>query len=110
MPKGNLHNLLHENDSSDHLAPLSLQSRVRILKEIASALNYLHHHLTPSIVHYDVKPENVLLDYDFTIKLSDFGIAKLLGHSDITIRSIVRGSIGYIALGMLSFLIIFKAI
>ncbi|KAL6906131.1 hypothetical protein ACP4OV_003732 [Aristida adscensionis] len=83
--------------------PLSLGSRATIAVDIASALNYLHNHCTPPIVHCDLKPSNVLLDDVMGARLSDFGLAKFLhSHNSSSITSSTslagpRGSIGYIA-------------
>jgi serine/threonine protein kinase len=39
---------------------------------------YLHEECDPQIIHCDIKPQNVLLDSNYTAKISDFGMAKLL--------------------------------
>jgi serine/threonine protein kinase len=41
-------------------------------------LAYLHHECNPRIVHIDIKPQNILLDEDYTPKLFDFGLAKII--------------------------------
>jgi serine/threonine protein kinase len=41
-------------------------------------LAYLHHKCNPTIIHLDIKPGNILLDKDYTSKLADFGLAKIL--------------------------------
>ncbi|KAK3163564.1 hypothetical protein QOZ80_1AG0005360 [Eleusine coracana subsp. coracana] len=80
--------------------PLSLGARVGIAVDIASALDYLHNHCVPPIVHCDLKPSNVLLDDGMDARLSDFGLAKFI-HSHCSSNSTAslgpRGSIGYIA-------------
>ncbi|KAG0452718.1 hypothetical protein HPP92_025382 [Vanilla planifolia] len=52
------------------------------LKEIAigvaRGIHYLHHGCDMTILHFDIKPQNILLDENFTPKVSDFGLAKLL--------------------------------
>jgi len=41
-------------------------------------LAYLYHECNPRIVHIDIKPQNILLDEDYTPKLVDFGLAKII--------------------------------
>lgn len=58
-------------------------------------LTYLHEGLEPKVVHRDIKSSNILLDKQWNAKVSDFGLAKLLGpeHSYVTTR--VMGTFGY---------------
>nr|KAJ0210781.1 hypothetical protein LSAT_V11C400216720 [Lactuca sativa] len=49
----------------------------QIAKGIARGLEYLHQHCNTRIIHFDIKPHNILLDEDFVPKISDFGLAKL---------------------------------
>jgi len=78
---------------------LSLDQRIRIAVDVACALDYMHNQLTPPLIHCDLKPANVLLDYDMTARVSDFGSAKFLS-SGIASSSegfvSVGGTIGYI--------------
>ncbi|KAL6650456.1 hypothetical protein ACP70R_009381 [Stipagrostis hirtigluma subsp. patula] len=78
---------------------LSLGQRIRIATDVASALDYMHNQLTPPLIHCDLKPANVLLDYDMTARVGDFGSAKFLCSSHGGPESIVGmgGTIGYIA-------------
>ena len=61
---------------------------------ICKALRHAHDR---GIVHRDIKPANLLLAADGTVKLSDFGIAKLFGHSQMTAVGSVLGTIDYMA-------------
>ncbi|KAL6839793.1 hypothetical protein ACP4OV_030481 [Aristida adscensionis] len=79
---------------------LSLGQRISIAAEVASALDYLHNQLIPPLIHCDLKPNNVLLDYDMTSRIGDFGSAKFLSSSlSASPDGLVgaSGTIGYIA-------------
>ncbi|WVZ95238.1 hypothetical protein U9M48_041029 [Paspalum notatum var. saurae] len=91
-----LHPKLHQNSPK---RGLSLGQRIRIAMDVASALDYMHNQLTPPLVHCDLKPANVLLDYDMTARVGDFGSAKFLSSGLDTPESFVGvgGTIGYIA-------------
>ncbi|KAJ1266529.1 hypothetical protein BS78_08G158500 [Paspalum vaginatum] len=89
MPNGNLETWLYPKLNEYRLeGPLSLDYRMTIAVGIASALDYLHNHCNPPVVHCDLKPSNVLLDEAMVAHLADFGSTSLLGP---------RGSIGYMA-------------
>ncbi|KAL7611614.1 hypothetical protein Lser_V15G08912 [Lactuca serriola] len=93
MPNGSLHDWLHSSESKSRL---NLLQRINILIDVASALDYLHNHCLPSIVHCDLKPSNILLDDDMVAHVGDFGLARFLGtNSDQNSTSGIRGTIGY---------------
>ncbi|XP_068318660.1 MDIS1-interacting receptor like kinase 2-like [Pyrus communis] len=71
-------------------------TRVKIVQGLAHALSYLHHDCFPPIVHRDITVNNVLLESDFEVRLSDFGIARLLS-TDSSNWTDIAGSFGYIA-------------
>ncbi|XP_063938518.1 rust resistance kinase Lr10-like [Daucus carota subsp. sativus] len=65
---------------------------------IAKGIEYLHQGCAQRILHFDIKPHNILLDQNFTPKISDFGLAKLCNKEQSMISmTMARGTIGYIA-------------
>ncbi|KAM0891070.1 hypothetical protein ACQ4PT_026622 [Festuca glaucescens] len=65
---------------------------------IARGIEYLHQGCNQRILHFDIKPHNILLDYNFNPKISDFGLAKLCARDQsIVTLTAARGTMGYIA-------------
>ncbi|XBI23468.1 hypothetical protein VPH35_048708 [Triticum aestivum] len=65
---------------------------------IARGIEYLHQGCNQRILHFDIKPHNILLDYNFNPKISDFGLAKLCARDQsIVTLTVARGTMGYIA-------------
>ena len=58
---------------------LTVAARTTILYQVALALQYLH---AERVLHHDLKPGNILLDRDFTAKVSDFGLAQLVADTE----------------------------
>lgn len=58
-------------------------------------LAYLHEAIEPKVVHRDIKSSNILIDEEFNGKVSDFGLAKLLGSDKSHITTRVMGTFGY---------------
>ena len=74
---------------------LSPDDAAALLAPLADGLRHAH---ASGIVHRDVKPSNVLIDVDRQPKLSDFGIARGLGHDlTLTQTGMVHGSPAYLA-------------
>ncbi|KAK9159040.1 hypothetical protein Scep_005614 [Stephania cephalantha] len=103
MSNGNLESWLHRSAGNlQHSKTLSFGQRLNIAIDIASALDYLHHHCQNPITHCDLKPSNVLLDDNFTAHVGDFGLARFLATAennqtkDEASSVAVKGSIGYV--------------
>ena len=69
---------------------------MRVIRGVADALCYMHHHCSPAIVHRDLSSKNVLLDSEFEARRSDLGTARLL-NPDYSDRTALAGTYGYIA-------------
>ncbi|KAH9736446.1 putative receptor-like protein kinase [Citrus sinensis] len=104
MHHGSLESWLHPESASDDLnySPriLSFLQRLNIAIDVASALEYLHHHCKKPIVHCDLKPSNVLLDNDMTAHVGDFGLTRFIPEvmSSNQCSSVgPKGTVGYAA-------------
>ena len=60
------------------------------------SLAYLHEAIEPKVVHRDIKSSNILIDDDFNAKVSDFGLAKLLGAGKSHVTTRVMGTFGLV--------------
>uniref|UniRef100_A0A0E0K0X9 non-specific serine/threonine protein kinase n=1 Tax=Oryza punctata TaxID=4537 RepID=A0A0E0K0X9_ORYPU len=92
VDNGNLEQWLHGEVGP--VSPLSWDSRMKIILGTAKGLMYLHEGLEPKVVHRDVKSSNILLDKHWNAKLSDFGLAKLLGSERSYVTTRVMGTFG----------------
>ncbi|CAL4974621.1 unnamed protein product [Urochloa decumbens] len=98
MPNGSLERYTFGSNSTEGEDTLSWDKLFDIVIGIARGLDYLHTGCNARIVHFDIKPQNILLDQDFRPKISDFGLAKLCRQKESKISNVgARGTIGYIA-------------
>ncbi|KAE8684687.1 putative receptor-like protein kinase [Hibiscus syriacus] len=98
MHNGSLDKFICHRDSPDKPDQLETKILHNITIGIARGLEYLHQGCNTRILHFDIKPHNILLDENFCPKISDFGLAKLCERKDSIISTIsARGTIGYIA-------------
>lgn len=98
MKNGSLDNFLFVKEERSGKV-MNWEHRFNVALSAAKGLTYLHEECRNCIVHCDVKPENILLDENYNAKVSDFGLAKLLGstdHKHLNLTS-VRGIRGYLA-------------
>ncbi|KAJ4839329.1 hypothetical protein Tsubulata_829965 [Turnera subulata] len=95
MPNGSLNNHIFSQGGS---VSLSWQKLYEISLGVARGIQYLHRGCDMQILHFDIKPHNILLDENFIPKVSDFGLAKLYPTKDsIASLTAARGTIGYMA-------------
>ncbi|XP_047956485.1 rust resistance kinase Lr10-like isoform X2 [Salvia hispanica] len=95
MPNGSLDKYLL---NQERMSSLNWATKFDIAVGIARGLEYLHRGCGIQILHFDIKPHNILLDHNFIPKISDFGLAKLCSVEKETVTLIAaRGTIGYVA-------------
>jgi serine/threonine protein kinase len=96
LPNGSLHQKLHGNQGENDNG-LTWQNRMRILFELANAIEHLHS-MDPPVIHNDITSTNVLLDCQLSTRLCDFGSVSA-GFSAAISRSgnasVAVGSPGY---------------
>ncbi|XXG67793.1 hypothetical protein AAC387_Pa06g1055 [Persea americana] len=92
---GNLEQWLH-GAMLQH-GTLTWEARMKVITGTAKALAYLHEAIEPKVVHRDIKSSNILIDDEFNAKVSDFGLAKLLGSGASHVTTRVMGTFGYVA-------------
>ncbi|XP_040368380.1 rust resistance kinase Lr10 [Rosa chinensis] len=95
MPNGSLDKYIYSREGS---VRLSIKQMYEISLGVAQGIEYLHQGCDMQILHFDIKPHNILLDHNFIPKVSDFGLAKLYPTDDsIVSLTAARGTMGYIA-------------
>ncbi|XP_022954483.1 L-type lectin-domain containing receptor kinase VII.1-like isoform X1 [Cucurbita moschata] len=94
MENGSLDKWIFDCDETNML---SYDDRIRILKNVASGVLYLHEGWESKVLHRDIKASNVLLDKDKNGRLGDFGLARVHSHGQVASTTRVVGTMGYIA-------------
>ncbi|KAG8074155.1 hypothetical protein GUJ93_ZPchr0006g46024 [Zizania palustris] len=95
VENGNLEQWLHGDVGK--FSPLTWDIRMKIAVGTAKGIAYLHEGLEPKVVHRDIKSSNILLDKKWNPKVSDFGMAKVLGPGSSYVTTRVMGTFGYVA-------------
>ncbi|XVF88914.1 hypothetical protein PTKIN_Ptkin19aG0089100 [Pterospermum kingtungense] len=96
MPNGSLDRIIFAGENNKII--LSWEKMFDIALGVARGIEYLHRGCDMQILHFDIKPHNILLDEKFVPKVSDFGLAKLYSVDDsIVSLTAARGTLGYIA-------------
>ncbi|KAI3667972.1 hypothetical protein L6452_43043 [Arctium lappa] len=95
VPNGSVESHLHGVDKQK--GPLDWDARLKVALGAARGLAYLHEDSNPRVIHRDFKASNVLLEDDFTPKVSDFGLAREATEGSQHISTRVMGTFGYVA-------------
>lgn len=93
VPNNTLYFHLHGKGST----VLDWATRMRISVGAAKGIAYLHEDCHPRVIHRDIKTSNILLDYNFEARVSDFGLAKLTLDTNSHVTTRVVGTFGYMA-------------
>eukprot|EP00268_Persea_americana_P030681 TRINITY_DN2972_c0_g1_i3.p1 TRINITY_DN2972_c0_g1~~TRINITY_DN2972_c0_g1_i3.p1 ORF type:complete len:392 (-),score=56.70 TRINITY_DN2972_c0_g1_i3:155-1330(-) len=95
MPNGSLEKYIFTEENRNSL---SWNEMHQIALGIARGIEYLHQGCDMRILHFDIKPHNILLDEKFTPKVSDFGLAKFYPTEESLVSvTAARGTMGYMA-------------
>ncbi|XP_042032942.1 cysteine-rich receptor-like protein kinase 41 isoform X2 [Salvia splendens] len=95
MPNGSLDKYIF---NAKKTSSLDWGMKFKIAVGAARGIEYLHNGCDIKILHFDIKPHNILLDDKFVPKVTDFGIAKLCSvDNDTVTMTAARGTIGYVA-------------
>jgi len=100
LRNGNLESWLHPTpEITDQHKSLTLEERLNIITDVASAFCYLHYECEQPVIHCDLKPANILLNDFMVAQVSDFGLAKLLSSVGVSLMQSstigIKGTVGY---------------
>ncbi|CAL5386752.1 unnamed protein product [Camellia sinensis] len=93
ITNGTLFEHIHNHIKASNI---SWENRLRIAAETAGVLSYLHSATSIPIIHRDVKSTNILLDDNYTAKVSDFGASRLVPLDHDQLATVVQGTLGYL--------------
>ncbi|KAI3856919.1 hypothetical protein MKX03_032451 [Papaver bracteatum] len=84
MPNGSLEKFIYGEKlaTSESKLVLGWERIYQVAIEIARGLEYLHRGCTTRILHFDIKPHNILLDEEYHAKIADFGLSRLCLEKD----------------------------
>ncbi|KAF5446719.1 hypothetical protein F2P56_032322 [Juglans regia] len=100
MSNGSLRDHLHDEKNVENTSSIlnSWKMRIKIALDAARGIDYLHNYAVPPIIHRDIKSSNILLDANWTARVSDFGLSLILEpeseHEPTSIKAV--GTVGYI--------------
>jgi len=69
------------------VGPMSYERAIPIFRQILDGVSFLHDN---NIIHRDIKPSNILVDEDDNIKITDFGIAKIIGDEGMSAEGLTK--------------------
>ncbi|XP_023908035.2 serine/threonine-protein kinase ZRK1-like [Quercus suber] len=95
---GRLFNVTSDHDGAQQhqREPLSWQSRLKIAREIAHAVSYLHTAFSRPIIHRDIKSGNVFLDQNNVAKLTDFSLSISIPEGQTHVEDVVYGTVNFV--------------
>ncbi|KAJ4770369.1 Protein kinase family protein [Rhynchospora pubera] len=98
MPNGSLDKYISSKSSCRAGEMHQMEILLNIAIGVANGIKYLHEGCIQRILHFDIKPHNILLDHNLNPKIADFGLAKLCSkdRSEVTV-TVAKGTIGYMA-------------
>ena len=99
MKHGALYDHLHGKDNTEKSSSVlnSWKLRIRISLDAARGIEYLHSYAVPPIIHRDIKSSNILLDANWTARVSDFGLSLMGPDASDSFRPMkAAGTVGYI--------------
>ncbi|KAM5556684.1 putative serine/threonine-protein kinase-like protein CCR3 [Rosa sericea] len=99
MKNGALHDHLHDKNNVERSSSLinSWKMRIKVALDAARGIEYLHNYAVPPIIHRDIKSSNILIDGNWTGRVSDFGLSLLGPENDSDYRPMkAAGTVGYI--------------
>ncbi|XP_057826774.2 G-type lectin S-receptor-like serine/threonine-protein kinase SD2-5 [Cryptomeria japonica] len=97
LSNGSLDQWIFPRKGTSEKPVMDWNTRSKVALHTAKGLAYLHEECRERIIHFDIKPQNILLDQNFNAKVSDFGLAKLISRDESEVITMLRGTPGYIA-------------